>query len=394
MIRLPFYILTFLVTAFAATAQNQFARDFRLIAGFEERFFPKSGLYSGQKQNYLSVSLQPEFELSWNEKKHTIRGTFFGRYDQHDQRRTHADIRELYWQTVKGNHEISAGIKKIFWGVTESAHLVNIINQTDVVESFDGEEKLGQPMVHYSYGSNAGTFDFFYLPYFRKPTFPGRNGRLRTPFLIYAETFSFESKMEEFRPDVAFRWSHYFGKFDIGVSHFYGTSRQPLLGDLKSFQPVFAIVNQTGLEVQATTGPVLWKLEFIHNVNDILDFFGLATGFEHTFGNVNGKGLDIGILAEYLYDSRGNLSFNSQQHDVFIGSRIAFNNTSDTQILAGALVDVKYNAQAASIEASQRVGESWKVYLEGRYMINTSSREFMHFIRNDSFVRLAVNKYF
>ncbi|MDD7885073.1 hypothetical protein [Flavivirga sp. 57AJ16] len=38
--------------------------------------------------------------------------------------------------------------------MTESNHLVDIINQTDAVETFDGEEKLGQPMVQLSWGTD------------------------------------------------------------------------------------------------------------------------------------------------------------------------------------------------------------------------------------------------
>jgi hypothetical protein len=393
--KIIFPLLTLWLVLFMPHAHGQSAKqDFSLKAGVEDRLFLNEALYSGQKRNYFSASIQPEYELKWNDEKFIFKATLFGRYDYHDQRRTHADVREFYWQMAQNNHELSIGVKKIFWGVTEAAHLVNIINQTDIVESFDGEEKLGQPMVHYSYQSRKGTFDFFYMPYFRKPTFPGEKGRLRTPFLINTDMISFESTREEYRPDVAVRWSHYIGKFDFGISHFYGTSRQPIVKNLETFQPMFALINQTGIDIQATTGPVLWKVESIHNRNTLLNYTALAAGFEYTFGNVNGKGLDIGLLSEYVYDSRDNLSLNSLQNDVFVGSRLAFNNAQDSQLLAGAIIDLQHNTQLASIEASQRIGESWKVEVEGRFFINTSEKEFIHYLRADSFIRIAVNKYF
>lgn len=249
-------------------------------------------------------------------------------------------------------------------------------------------------MLHYSYQSGVGTLDFFYMPYFRKPVYPGKNGRLRTPFVIDDSMISFESSSEEFRPDFALRWSHFIGKFDIGLSHFNGTSRQPLINSFENFQPMFAVINQTGLDVQATTGPALWKLEAIHNENSVIDYTALAAGIEYTFSNVNRKGLDIGAVAEYLFDSRDNLSFNSLQNDIFAGTRFAFNNSQDTQILAGAIVDLRYNTQLASIEASHRLKETWKIEVEGRFFLHTDEREFIHFIRHDSFFRVAVNKYF
>lgn len=391
---LIFCTILLLANSISLEAQEKPYQDFSADVELEERWFLNEGLYEGQKQNYFSIALRPEYFVEWNKGRSLFKVSLFGRYDHQDENRSHFDIRELYWQIVRDNHELSIGAKEIFWGVTESAHIVNIINQTDIVESFDGEAKLGQPMIHYSMTKQIGTFDFFILPYFRVPTFPGENGRLRTPFLIDGDDIPFESDMEEFRPDLAFRWSHFIGKFDIGLSHFYGTSRQPLIKDQEQFDLEFAIVNQSGIDVQATTGPVLWKLEAIYNNNHIKDFTALAAGLEYTFGNVGGKGLDIGILGEYLYDSRDELALNSMQNDVFAGTRLAFNDMSDTQLLAGAIFDLQDGSQLISVEASRRFGETWTVDLEGRFFKNISEEEFIYLMRRDSFLRLAVRKYF
>lgn len=379
---------------FYGYAQEQTSFDFSLKLSAEDRFFFNQGLYKGQERNFLSLAAQPEYSIKWGGEKYLLKMTLFGRYDQFDDRRTHADIRELYWQLADNSHQLSIGVKQVFWGVTESAHIVNVINQTDIIESFDGEEKLGQPMVHYSYQSRVGTFEAFYMPYFRRPTYPGEPGRLRTPFVINDEMIAFESSKGTRRTDVAFRWSHYIGKFDIGISHFYGTSRQPLLNSLENFRPVFAIVNQTGIDVQATTGPILWKLEWVYNLNEIKDYAALAAGFEYTFGNVNGKGLDIGVLSEYLFDSREELTLTSLQNDLFVGTRLGFNNAQDSQLLAGAVFDLEHGTALISMEASQRIKESWKIELEGRFFSNTSDDEFVYFIRKDSFLRLAISRYF
>ena len=384
----------FILLSYASFSQEKPKGDFTLKVNAEDRFFLQDGLYDGQERNYLSIAFQPEYSFKWKDDKFQLKATLFGRIDQYDSRRTHFDIRELYWQMVQNKHELSIGIKKIFWGVTESAHIVNVINQTDIVENFDGEEKLGEPMVHYSYLSQVGTFDFFFMPYYRKPVYPGKHGRLRTPFVINDDMISFESSMEESRPDVAVRWSHYIGKFDFGLSHFYGTSRQPLINSYEEFEPTFAIVNQTGIDVQATTGPVLWKLESVYNTNSVKDYLAVAGGFEYTFGNVNGNGLDIGLLSEYLYDSRDELAFSSMQNDLFFGARFAFNNMQDTQILAGTIIDLEHSTKLFSVEASQRIKESWTVELEGRFFSDVSNDEFIYFLRQDSFIRLGINKYF
>ena len=98
------------------------------------RYFPEDALYPGQHQEYFSTLFQPEIYLEWNKGKQLLQFTGFARLDQYDTKRTHADIRELYWQSIFKKWELSIGVKKIFWGVTESNHLVDIINQTDVLE--------------------------------------------------------------------------------------------------------------------------------------------------------------------------------------------------------------------------------------------------------------------
>ena len=53
------------------------------------------------------------------------------------------DIREAMYLTYGDEWELRAGVGKVFWGVTEAVHLVDIINQTDVREDVGREEKLG-----------------------------------------------------------------------------------------------------------------------------------------------------------------------------------------------------------------------------------------------------------
>ncbi len=370
--------------------------DFQLELQAQNRYFFKEGLYPGQRRNYLSFAVTPEYSLEWAQGRNLIKLVGFGRLDQFDQNRTHVDLRELYYQKVKKNWEISLGFKKIFWGVTESAHLVDIINQTDQVESFDGEQKLGQPMVHFSYLSNWGTWDFFYLPYARKRQFPSQRGRLRFPDVIEREDFVIDSEIEEWHPGAAMRWSHYFGPIDIGVSYYYGVGREPLFIGLASESPqlIYPIIHQSGLDLQATTGPLLWKLETIYRYADEQDFVSLAAGFEYTFGNIAASGLDLGILAEYLYDSRDELAINNLANDVFTGLRLAFNDVSSTEFLAGGTFDLEGSSRFFSVESSRRFGNVWKGELEARLFHRVKTDELAFFLRNDSFLQFTLFRYF
>lgn len=372
--------------------------EFSGNVGVDYRYFFEDGLYDGQRTGFPGITVEPKYFLEWKGGEQSLNFTGFGRLNFRDDSRSHIDIRELYWQKAKNNWELSVGLKKLYWGVTEAVHLVDIINQTDQLETFDGEQKLGQPMVHYSLIFNLGTIDLFYMPYFRKRSFPGFNSRFRTSFVIESDDIGFESSMEETRPDFAARWSNSLGILDFGVSHFYGTGREPLFlpnpTDPSLFNIFYPIINQTGFDIQATTGPFLWKFESIIRKTDAQDMFALDAGAEYTFGNIGGKGLDIGIIAEYLYDDRGRLALSSLQNDVFIGSRLAFNDTQSTEFLFGGIIDLDHSTRLFSVEGSRRLGQSWKFTVEARLFEDVSEEEFLSFFRNDSFTQLSLARYF
>jgi len=372
-------------------------QEFELEIEGEYRYFYNDAQFNGQKNHFPALAFTPKYTVEWNKGRESINFTGFVRFDV-DNKRTHWDVRELYYQKAKGKWELNIGLKKVYWGVTESNHLVDIINQTDQVESFDGEEKLGQPMVQFTWSSESfGSLDFFYLPYHRKRQFSGVKGRLRFPVLLERNALSYESKAEEWRQDVAVRWSHYIGAFDIGISHFYGNGREPLFafnqqGDINAFYP---IINQTGLDLQITHNAFLWKLESIYRTAKAQDFFAIVAGLEYTFSNIDSNGLDIGFITEYLYDERDELALTSLQNDLFIGTRIAFNDTKDTSILIGGIMDLEKSSKIFSMEASRRIGNSWKAEIEARIFSSISNQErFLSSFKDDSFVKFSVSKFF
>ncbi len=373
------------------------------LSGFfsaDYRFFPEQGLYTGQKQHYLSIALQPEMFREWGDGKQSIVFTGFARLDQYDKARSHWDIREFYWQLLNNYWELSVGIKKIFWGITESNHLVDIINQTDFVEGTDAGDKLGQPMAHLSYLSHWGTLDLFSLPYFRKRQFPSNTGRLWAPILVNPNDPLYESNAKNRRLDLAIRWFHTIKQFDIGISHFYGTNREPKFVPINDnpvspmFTPFYEIMHQTGLDLQITFDNMLWKLETIRRQSLLRTVSALTAGFEYTLRNIYRSGIDFGILGEYLFDDRGNHTPNGMNDDIFIGSRITLNDVQSTQFLIGAIIDRQNNGQLFSIKGSRRFGDSWKAELEIKILNITNEKEVIYLLRKDSFAQFTLLKYF
>ena len=133
----------------------------------ELRHFPNPARHQDMEDNSASLAAEIELGLFSPSGRHAIIIKPFARYDQYDHERSHGDLREAKYRYVNGAFEATIGIDKEFWGVTEFLHLVDIINQTDNVESIDGEQKLGQAMVKFSYASRFGTLSAYSLPFFR-----------------------------------------------------------------------------------------------------------------------------------------------------------------------------------------------------------------------------------
>lgn len=409
---IPILLISILARSLFAqenTAKDpKISTDFSLEISSDHRYFLKEGLYNNQKQYFASIALEPEFTLKWDKGDQRVVGDLFGRLNTHDPNRNHWDIRELYYQVSKNNWEFSVGMKKIYWGVIESVHLVDVINQTDLVEGFDGEDKLGQPMLHYTWLSNFGTFEGFLLPFHRKRTLPGEEGRLRFPIVLDADAANYESDMEEFDLGGAFRYSHYFSVFDVGLSYIYHSNREFLVRPNEQFEfvPYYEKMHQIGIDIQATTGSFLWKFEGINRYADSDDFIALAVGGEYTFSNIKNSGLDLGVLSEFIYDNRapvlfdfetGNISGSTGtgfQKDIFAGGRLAFNDTHDTAILFGGLFDLENKGKIFSLEAERRFFQNWKAELELRLLTNFEEDELFYFFRNDSFIQLNLARYF
>lgn len=386
-------ILIIACTLFCIQAQAQSNGRWSGEVGLQYRGFVENGLQQQHRSNF-SVSVTPEWDYVSDSRRHTIDFKAFLRIDQHDDERTHADIRELSWIAAGNIWEFRAGIRKVFWGVTESQHLVDIINQTDALERSDGEAKLGQPMINVAWIGDYGTLDFLVMPYFRERTFAGRDGRLRTELIVDTDNPIFESSREGKHIDYALRWAHTLGLWDIGLSYFDGTSREPLFllnQQGNALQPFYQQIEQWGIDIQATTGAWLWKLEAIKRESALEDFSALAAGFEYSFFNIADKGADIGIVAEYLYDERDQAPF---QDDIFAGVRLALNDTQSTDLLMGCIVDNDKDGSLCSLEASRRFGDNWVLDIQARTFSGLVQQSPLFSFRDDDYIEINFNYFF
>lgn len=370
------------------------------VGGF---VFPESPLWPDQSSRGAEMFAELEIEGQVDHFDYSLRA--FGRWDSEDPERSRLDLREAYVQWSNERWSLLAGVDQVFWGVSESRHLVDIVNQTDLAADMLEEVKLGQPMLKASRQWQNSRLDVFLLPYFRERPFPGRKGRLRPGLLIAQEQPLYESGARERHVDFAGRYAANHERWDIGLSTFRGTQRDPSLlvatdptGEAY-LRPFYGQIKQYALDVQYTNESWLWKMELIrrHGEYDAIQvrasYTALVAGVEYTLFDVSDN-TDLGVLAEILYDSRDQRANTPLQRDIFIGARLAINDSTNTAILAGAVVDADNRDSLWRFEASRRLNDRWTAQAKAIFFGPTSPQTPTADLREDSYVSINLIRWF
>ncbi len=386
------------ICAFDAPDTSKYKLDFST----ELRVFPETARDARQADSTLSFSALGRADYEWNGGKTKLAISPFVRHDSADTERSHADLREFELRHRNGNFDWRGGVGKVFWGTTEFVHLVDIINQTDAVESIDGEDKLGQPMLGLAWSSPLGVFSGFLLPYFRERNLPGVAGRLRAPVRYEQGAAVYESGREKRHLDAAVRWNYSGGDIDIGVSHFAGTAREPrftLLPGTPGFQeptllPIYDQIRQTSLDLNMVSGSWIWKLEALHQRNRIKDYNAAVGGFEYTMMSNEIDAPEVGLLAEYAWDSRRAKASSPFQDDLFLGLRYSLNDIAGSEFLVGVGQDLQHSGRFVSIDASRRIGSAGRLALKLRMIDSSTAADPLAVLTQDDHLLVEYTHYF
>ncbi len=360
----------------------------------EARGFLQDSRIGDSVDGNLTLSAQPKWQWSLG-RDDELSLELFARFDDREGRQ-HGDIRELRWLHLDGDNEWRIGIDSVFWGVTESRHLVDVINSVDRLEGLDGEDKLGQPMVHYTRLTDTGAIELFLLPGFRPARFPAADARLSPPLPVRESLARYESNDEERHLDGALRYSASLGDHEIGLSLFRGTQREPELQpatvDGKPVLiPYYPLMTQWGLDLQSILGDWTWKLEAIHRERDDKSVDAATAGFEYSFYGLFGSALDLGVLLEYSHDDRDTEIFD---RDWFGGLRLVFNDVQSSELLAGMLYDSRRHSRSLRIEGSRRLGDSWKMNLELQVFSHVAADDPLKPFERDDYLQFELAWYF
>lgn len=367
----------------------------------ELRVFTNSASSPRQKDTDLSVAGELTAKYFWDGGTQSLVATPFARLDQRDERRTHWDLREARYGLVMGRWEMRLGFDKVFWGVTEAVHLVDVVNQIDIVEDpIKQEVRLGQPMLRIRTTQDFGTFDAFLLPYFRERNFPGPNGRPALDLPVDTDLTRYESARKERHIDGALRYSNHFGDIDLGIAYFQGTNRDPILtpalgkdGD-PVLAPFYAQMKQASFDAQMTRGAWLYKLEGYWRRELGREYEAATGGIEYTFYGVLGSEGDLGVVAEYALDSRGLMDRDPYENDGFLALRWTANDAATTSFLGGAVIDAETGALGFRFRGERRLGNDYRLSAEAYFFGNIPRQDPIHSIADDNYLQFRIARFF
>lgn len=375
------------------TSAVQAEWDTRAELSFQAQAFTDSALHTADQSFNASIAGSAEFYHPVGESGDITISPFF-RVDQHDDQRTHFDFREFLYRYSADDWEIKAGLGKVFWGVAESSNVVDIINQRDAVEGLDAENKLGQPMINLLLLRDWGEVSLFVLPGFRERTFAGSDGRPRGFFALNTDNPTYESDDENRHIDIAARISKSEDEWDVGVHAFHGTSREPQI-NFDTLSPHYVQITQFGVDIQGTFESWLLKAEAAYQTGDQIDnHIKTVTGFEYSFYGIAQSDTDLGIVAEWLFDSRGLEADQAFQSDLLLGLRIALNDEQSSEALISSIFDMDGGATILAAQASRRIGESFVISAEAAIWSDASDDPALAQFAQEDYVQLELSYFY
>ncbi|TLX51329.1 hypothetical protein CWC31_06855 [Pseudoalteromonas ruthenica] len=305
------------------------------------------------------------------------------------------DLQEAYLQKTFYNWQLSAGMNTVFWGVAESRHLVDIVNQRIPARNFEGEEKLGELLVQVDYFTENGTLSLLSMPWFRSRDYSQPDERFSLPVAISQERFVGLS--EHTRESLALRYATVLDDWDVGAYFFHGLDKTPAfeITEQGQGQAIYSALQQWGLDAQYTSERWLGKLEAVHRNHDYGgSSWAYTLGGEYYFYGVAGSSIDLSLLLELHRDTDAEARENQiYRNSSFVGSRLAWNDTDATTLLLGALIDNGGDSIAIKGEFETRIHSQLSLDIEARMFVEQQPQQPLYLYRDDDFIEVRLTYY-
>ena len=389
-----------LLVLLVLAATNSEANDIRGKLGIDSQWFFDSPALSAQNDSRWQFSGYANVDWAGDIGEN---GAFalnlFARAAPDADDRFFGDIREGVFKFSRGDTEFKAGVLSETWGVLEAWNPVDIVNQRDMVEDFQGEAKLGQPGLAITTRNDELILSAFALTYSRERRIAEGEDRLRTlPAPVRAEHFE-DGRSQ---PSFAARAQYRSGDLDVAVSQFWGHAREPLynarinpLGELTGFESYYQRISQTGLETQYVIGDSVIKSELIYQSGGADSFIGGGAGFESTFNRIGNSFASLTTYVEFYRDGRAdNAPLTPFQDEVFVGVRYNLNDTSDTLFEARCTHDLEWHSNLVDLRAQSRIDGIGVIAAQLILPLNVNRDPALRGFENDKYLKLGLAWYY
>lgn len=359
------------------------------------RFYAQAPEGEGEG-NVAALRLAPELMLRRGDARLLVAPEV--RWENHGSGRSIADFNELYFSVRAGETMIEAGITRLFWGVTESLPLENIINPPDLAADYTGKTTLGVALVRLARPVGFGQIEIILIPWDRDPRFPGVAGRPRTELPVLGRVEHPDGQPPAGAVRVAFGGS----AFDAHLYYFQGLDRQSVLipqfdgeGPPRSLRASRKAIQQWGGDLQVPIGNLLLKGDAIYRTGYSRGFGAAILGGEYTLNSIGGSAADLGLMLEYQYDDRPwDAPLSPMDQGVYAGIRVAFNDPASSQFKFGVLQATTSAAQVWQGDFSRRIAENWTVEGSVNVFVNAHAQPALYGFARDSYMEISLVRYF
>jgi hypothetical protein len=341
-------------------------------------------------ENQLSHGVKAEAKFNYKFDQLKFNSHIFTNWNSADESRRYSDIREANISFRHNELTFGAGINTFFWGVSESINVVNVLNQSDMLESIDGKVKLGQTFVSVKTRIINNDVSFYYLPSFTEQDFPERPSY---GLPVYDGALYEDNKK---RGGFAARSLFYVDQLEFAVSYFNGTRRSPLLIKQASIPshliPYYLQTENLMFDGVYLAEDFTLKLEAKMGREEHSGFITANFGIEYPSYAFSNYIEEIVFIAEYVFDDRGLSSETHGQNDLFIGAKFDFGDNKSGRVRTLYSYDFDYRGQYAEISYQYRLNDYFRIQVKAMKVLTAEPNDRrLYALTGEEFVKFSLH---
>ena len=104
--------------------------------------------------------------------------------------------------------------------------------------------------------------------------------------------------------------------------------------------------------------------------------------------------INVGVLLEYGWDERGIDGSATVQNDIYVGIRLALNDSARSALLIGASEGDDFHTKSMLIKVSRRLNDCWTVKIEELMVAGDNSNDPIAVLNKNDRLQFSVQRFF